>query len=267
MRTRFLSMAQESAPSSQPTILVIENDATCPAGLVGEWLLEDGFRLEVLTPHDGAELPLEVADDVAAVLALGGVIGAHDDDDADWLPAERTLLRNAVESGVPVLGICLGGQLLAAANGGTVSVSDVTEIGVTEVHRTMDGLADPVVSAARAVAGDTVPAVQWHLDHVAQLPDGAVLLMTNDACHVQAFRLGETAYGLQMHPEVDLRIFTDWIADSPESVPRTDRTASEALETVRERRADLDTAWRPAIRSWGDLVWMRARALGTVTGA
>lgn len=245
-------------------VLVIQNDATCPAALVGEWLSEDGLDLRVVSAFDGIEVPAVVPQDVDAVVSLGGVMGANDDDVAPWLPTERELLRDAVESGVPVLGLCLGGQLLAAATGGTVTVADITEIGVTEVSRTMDGLGDAVIGQTVPLSGDTVPAAQWHLDHISELPDGAVLLMTNSACHVQAFRLGESAYGLQMHPEVTPEIVQIWADESGSSVPRTDRTPDEAAASVREREGDLMAAWRPAIRSWGEGVWMRARTLGLV---
>lgn len=248
-------------------MLVIQNDATCPAALVGEWLLEDGLALRTVAAFADDVVPAQVPDDVDAVLSLGGVMGANDDDDAPWLPVERALLRDAAESGVPVLGLCLGGQLLAAATGGQVAVAEVTEIGVSEVSRTMDGLGDAVIGSAVPISGDTVPAAQWHLDHISALPDGAVLLMTNGACHVQAFRLGETAYGLQMHPEVTASIVHVWADESSEGVPRTDLTPQEAADSVSAREPDLMAAWRPAIRAWGDLVWTRARTIGAVSSS
>lgn len=254
-------------PEGRPVVLVIQNDATCPAALVGEWLLEDGLSLRIVEAFAGDPVPDRVPRDVDAVLALGGTTGANDDDDSAWLPAERAMLRDATESGVPVLGLCLGGQLLAVATGGRVEVADITEIGVSEVSRTLDGLGDAVIGSAIPVSGATVPAAQWHLDHISALPDGAVLLMTNAACHVQAFRLGESAYGLQMHPEVTPGIVQEWADESTEAVPRTDVTAQEAADSVRARESDLMSAWRPAIRAWGDLVWMRARTLGAVSSS
>lgn len=251
---------------SAPVVLVIENDVTCPPALVGEWLRESGVELRVIAAHAGDPLPLTVPDDVDAVLPLGGVVGANDDHVAPWLPAERALLADATSRGVPVFGICLGGQLLAAATGGRVEVSEATEIGVSEVSRTMDGHADPVTGALVPMSGDTVPAAQWHLDRITRLPDDAVLLMTNDACPVQAFRLGEVAYGLQMHPEVDQVIFEDWAKDVGTSVPRTTVTPAEAVRTFEARANDLTRAWRPAVEAWAALVWKRARSLGTVAG-
>ncbi len=248
-------------------MLAIQNDPTDPPALVGAWLREAGLVVRVVAAHHGEHVPSAVPPEVSAVLPLGGSMGANDDDVVPWLAAEKSLLRNAVERGVPVLGVCLGGQLLAAATGGRVSVSEVTEIGISEVTRTLDGLADPVIGAALPVTGDTVPAAQWHLDRITSLPEDAVLLMTNDACPVQAFRLGETAYGLQMHPEVDPGLFAEWVDESGPTVERAEVTPAMALQAMEDRGGDLIAAWRPAIHAWAALVWKRDRALGVVPGS
>lgn len=245
--------------SPAPVVLAIQNDASCPPALAEEWLVEDGLEVRVVHAYAGEQVPTEVPEGVSALLPLGGRIGANDEDVAPWLVQEKALLRDAHERGVPVLGLCLGGQLLAAATGGEVAVHDVVEMGVTDVARTLDGLADPVTSQARPIDSDLVPAAHWHGDHVSRLPDGAVLLMTNDACPVQAFRLGETSYGLQMHPEVDVPTFAGWVEESPEVIPRSSTTASAALAMVSSRSSDLIRVWRPAVRAWADLVWQHAR--------
>ena len=129
------------------------------------------------------------------------------------------------------------------------------------MQRTVDGLLDPVLSQAVPAAGNDIPAAQWHQDHIVELPDGAVLLLTNDACRVQAFRLGDTAYGLQLHPEVDAATFR------PGPTPRTRRCGAPASTPLRGGRGvdaaepDLIAAWRPVTRAWGDLVWAHAARL------
>lgn len=245
--------------SSQPVVLAIQNDPTDPPLLVGEWLAEDGIHVEVVHACFGEPVPSALPPGVHGLLALGGDMGAHDDHVAPWLANERELLRDCVERGIPVLGLCLGGQLLAAAMGGRVTLGPATEIGVVHVRRTVDGLLDPVMSQAVPSAGADIPAAQWHQDNIVGLPDGAVLLLTNDACPVQGFRVGDTAYGLQLHPEVDAETFASWAHSADMVLARSGRDAQQAGEEVRASAHDLVAAWRPMTRAWGDLVWAHAR--------
>lgn len=247
------------APDPRPVVLAIQSDPTDPPLLVGEWLEEDGIRVDVIGACFGEPVPDVVPDGVHGILPLGGAMGANDDDVAPWLVNERALLVDAVERGIPVLGLCLGGQLLAAAMGGRVTLGPATEIGVVDVQRTVDGLIDPVLSQAVPAAGSDIPATQWHQDNIVELPDGAVLLLTNPACPVQGFRVGSTAYGLQLHPEVDPEKLVSWAAAADEALARSGRDAGEAAAEVRAAEADLIAAWRPVTRAWGDLVWERAR--------
>lgn len=249
-----------TSPDQRPVVLAIQNDPTDPPLLVGEWLEEDGIRVEVIEACFDAAVPVGVPEGVHGVLALGGAMGAHDDHVAPWLADERLLLRNAVESGVPVLGLCLGGQLLAAATGGRVELGPTQEIGLSYVRRTVEGLTDPVLSQAVPSEGTDIPAIQWHQDHVADLPDGAVLLLTNDDCRVQAFRLGDCAYGFQLHPELDPATFRSWADYPDEALHRSGIDPLVVAEDVDAAEPDLIAAWRPVTRAWADLVRSRAAA-------
>jgi GMP synthase (glutamine-hydrolysing) len=243
----------------RPVVLAIQSDPSDPPLLVGEWLEEDGIRVDVIRACFGEPVPTSVPDGVHGLLPLGGAMGANDDHVAPWLVHERALLVDAVERGIPVLGLCLGGQLLASAMGGRVTLGPATEIGVVDVQRTVAGLVDPVMSQAVPAAGADIPAAQWHQDNIVELPDGAVLLLTNPACPVQGFRVGDTAYGLQLHPEVDPDTFLTWADVADEALERSGRDVAQAAAEVREAGADLIAAWRPVTRAWGDLVWERAR--------
>jgi len=244
---------------SGPVVLAIQNDPTDPPLLMGEWLAEDGITVRVIQACFDEPVPATVPEGIHGLLPLGGVMGANDDDVAPWLVDERALLADAVERGIPVLGLCLGGQLLAAANGGRVELGSTTEIGLVQVQRTVDGLLDPVISQAVPSAGSDIPAAEWHQDHITELPDGAVLLLTNEACRVQAFRLGASAYGLQMHAELDAQTFVDWAGMADEALDRSGRDAGAAAAEVVSAERDLIAAWRPVARAWADLVWERAK--------
>lgn len=248
-------------PSVTPLrVLAIQNDPTDPPLMVGDWLSEAGIEVEVVRACFGDTVPSAVPEGVHGVLPLGGAMGANDDHVAPWLPAERDLLRDAVARDVPVLGLCLGGQLLAAATGGRVELGDVTEIGLSWVERTPEGDADPVVGAARPVRDRSIPAAQWHQDAITRLPEGAVLLLSNEACRVQGFRIGDAAYGLQLHPEVDADAFDSWALPDDEALLRSGADMAERSAEVRAAEEDLVAAWRPVALAWASLVADRAAA-------
>lgn len=239
--------------SSAPVVLAVQNDPTDPPLLVGEWLAEAGIDVRVVRAVDGEPVPERVPEGVHGVLPLGGAMGALDDHVAPWLPAERALLADAVARGIPVLGLCLGGQLLAAALGGRVDRAPACEIGLSFVERTPDGDADPVMAALPA---PRVPATQWHQDHVATLPEGASVLLANEVC-VQGYRVGASAYGLQLHPEVDGELFAWWAgaADpADEALVRSGIDLGQAAAGVRAAQEDLVAAWRPVTLAWARLV-------------
>ena len=243
--------------SRRPIVLAIENESVDPPLWVGEWIAECGIEIRIVRGWDGDQVPATVPDDVCGLLPLGGAMGATDDHVAPWLVDERALLADAVRRDVPVLGLCLGAQLLAVAAGGRVELGPVAEVGLSYVQATADAAVDPVIREVDAPS-DRIPAAQWHQDHITRLPDGAVLLLTNEACRVQAYRVGARAYGLQMHPEVDPDTFESWACVGDEALQRSGADAVKASAQVRAASADLIRAWRPAARAWCDHVWAYA---------
>jgi len=132
--------------------------------------------------------------EIQGLIVLGGPMGANDDEHHPHLAEERELLGGAVRAGYPVLGICLGSQLLAAALGGRVYKGPVDENGFGEVTPTREGGRDPVLGPA----GPAIPVCHWHGDTF-DLPPGAVHLATSARYPNQAFRVGDRAYGFQFH--------------------------------------------------------------------
>ena len=243
------------------TVLAIQNDPTDPPLLIGDWLDEAGVPYTVLRADEGHPVPRSVPDGVTGVIALGGEMGAHDDDVAPWLADERALLVDAVDRGIPVLGVCLGGQLLAAATGGRVTLGPVTEIGCVRVHLTDAGASDPVTASLLVGDDGRAPAAQWHQDNIVELPPGADLLVTGDACRVQGFRIGGTAYGLQLHPELDADTFAQWAAMSGDAALRRSGVDPDAVTAeVVAQEHEMARAWRPVALAWAALVRDRAQA-------
>jgi GMP synthase (glutamine-hydrolysing) len=174
----------------------------------------------------------------AGLIFMGGPMSANDP--LPYLEQEIAILRGALERGQPVLGICLGSQLLARAAGARVYPNPRKEIGWFEVALTTAGLADPVLAGF----GPRRTVFHWH-GETFDLPPGAEWLAQSDACRHQAFRLGRNAYGLQFHLEVTPPMIEDW--------QRQDANCGD----VRELDAPL-AAWRDS----ADLAVCAARVFG-----
>jgi GMP synthase-like glutamine amidotransferase len=197
-------------------LLVLEQQADAPAGLVAEWAVERGGSVDIVRPPDLGEWPDPRSAD--AIVALGSDRSVHASSDP-WIGPQLSFLRAAHEAEVPVLGICFGGQALAAVLGGTVTRAPRTEIGWIDVEGT-DGYGGSWFT--------------WHEDAFT-VPPGAVEL-ARAASGPQAFALGRSV-GLQYHPEVTPKIVDDWLAEGngvPDPEPLRRETARRAQD-ARER--------------------------------
>jgi GMP synthase-like glutamine amidotransferase len=196
---------------SRPWV-VLQHVAHEGPGSVALAVTDSGADLSVVRVDRGEPVPPPGSEgEMAGLVVLGGPMGVHDD--LPWLADERALLRHAVGAGLPVLGICLGAQQLAAALGGEVVTGPTPEVGVGEVHLTTEAIRDPVLGPAPT----PLPCVHWHGDTFS-LPDGAVQLARSDLYENQAFRAGPRAYGLQFHVEVTASLVAHWGPHLPPGV-------------------------------------------------
>jgi GMP synthase (glutamine-hydrolysing) len=192
--------------------LLVQHVAYEGPGAIADAVTDAGADLTILRMDRGDALPPpDAVRDTAGLVVMGGPMGVHDD--LGWLAEERDLLRGAVEAGLPVLGVCLGAQQLAAALGASVTRGPAPEYGVGEVHLTTDAISDPVFGPAPT----PLPCVHWHGDTFG-LPEGAVRLAGNAAYEQQAFRVGARAYGLQFHVEVTGSLVAHWGPHLPPGV-------------------------------------------------
>jgi GMP synthase (glutamine-hydrolysing) len=176
--------------------------------------------------------------DPGAVIVLGGAMHVDQEEKHAWLRPEKHELARLLEAGVPTLGVCLGSQLVAEIAGATVGPAEQPEIGWVEVERTPEGRADPVLGPLP----DRFDAFQWHRYEFGLPPGGSALARGPGS--LQAFRVGDAAWGIQFHAEVDRAIADGWIDDYRED---EDAVAIE-LDPERLRR---DTDER--IDGWNEL--------------
>ena len=187
-------------------VLGIQHPGGGRCGLLAERCEAGGHDLVEWNPGAGEPMPAPLGE-FDAVAVFGGGMNVRDTERLPWLRAEIELLREALQDDVPVLGVCLGAQLLAAAAGADVRRSPSPEIGWFDVSRTPEGELDPILGRLPS----RFLAYEWH-SYAFALPAGSVMLAYSAACP-QAFRLGRSAWGVQFHPEVLPEIVREWALD------------------------------------------------------
>jgi GMP synthase-like glutamine amidotransferase len=212
----------------RPRVLVVQNSDGSGVRRFGAWWHADGLELELRRGADG--LPATLAGFDGLVL-LGGAFLPSDDARAPWLPRERALAAEALEAGIPTLGICLGGQLLAEVAGGEVrGRHGRPERGSTAICVTDASAGDPLLEGVPR----RISMLENHRDSITALPAGAVLLASSVDHPNQAFRLGASAWGLQFHPEVAAADLVRWKQEDFAAEEGVDLQAVRALAEAAE---------------------------------
>ncbi len=230
------------------TVLVVQHEDECPPALFGRWLTEAGCTLEVCRPYAGDALGDLTSYD--GVLVLGGPQQAEDDTVA-WFGPLKEQLRAAHGAGVPILGICLGHQLVASALGGRVERNPRgQQLGLIEVAWTAEAATDellgPVATPRRGV--------HWNDDVLTRLPDGATVLARAPAGEPQAVRFGHRTWGVQLHPEVDVDVLRPWAVSDREAHVRRGIDQDDLLGSIADAADELTLAWRPLALSFAAVV-------------
>jgi GMP synthase (glutamine-hydrolysing) len=192
-------------------VLSVTHGPSVPGGVFDEAVEEAGHLLERwVVPMGGTPQPPSAYD---AIFVFGGSMHPDQDDDFVWLEREAEFLVETLASGVPVLGVCLGAQMLARAGGAWVGPAPAPEVGWFEVELTPEGREDAVLGALPA----RTHAFQWH-HYTYAVPEGGTELARSEAS-TQAFRLGRAAWGIQFHAEVTLPMLRAWVAEDYAELP------------------------------------------------
>ena len=226
-------------------VLAVIHGEQVRAGVFGDAVEARGHRLEEWSLAWGTSLPRPL-DAYGAVLVFGGAMHADQEGHHPWLREENLFLQRLLDIRKPVLGVCLGAQLLAKAAGASVGPAREPEIGWYGVELADDAADDPVLGGLPT----RFDAFQWHY-YKHGLPAGGVELARNDVC-TQAFRLGDFAWGVQFHPEVTLAQVEAWLEED-EPVP------PGLLDETRERIGD----WNAFGKSLCDAFVAVAERVGT----
>lgn len=247
-------------------VVILQHCPVTPAGLVGEAAVARGATVETLFPHRGDPLPNSVAD-LDGLIVLGGPMHAGDDAGYPAFSRILALIRACDAHDIPVLGLCLGAQLIARAFGCRVYRFGGLEVGYRPVFLTDAGRRDPLFQGM----APELRIMQMHEDTF-DLPDEAVLLMQNEVCRNQAFRIGRSTYGIQAHPEVTLQDARNFPRDCWAAMTRHHGAEAEMVE--RQVLAEIEAHFESGAEfcsilagRWLDLVAARTAGLGNSDGA
>lgn len=225
---------------TDPRVVILQHQDPVSPGYLEEVLNQSGFERRLVRVDRDETLPDDHSYD--ALVVLGGQMGAYQEAEHPFLAAEKSLVAGAVHRGTPVLGICLGAQLLADALGGRAFPGPRTEIGYQPVELTAEGRRDPVL---RHLEG---PVLSWH-DDTFEMPPGARLLASS-AAYPQAYRIAR-AVGIQFHPEASPEMIEEWVALVGHDRIRDRGGDPDALlAEARSRAGEARAAGRRVLRAW-----------------
>ena len=193
-------------------ILIVKHVEIEGPGTLGEFFENTAREVKTIELEKGDRLPKD-SSHLEALVVLGGPMGVYDEQQYAFLEDEVRLLAEAVQRGVPTLGICLGAQLLAKAFGSRVEKAPHKEVGWFKVDLTKEAEQDPLFKGQ----DKQIDVFQWHEDSF-EVPKNGVLLASGELCRKQAFKVGDCGWGLQFHPEMSGRMLAEWLAYYSEDI-------------------------------------------------
>jgi len=224
-------------------IAVIEHHAEPSLAVVGQTAQELGADIDIRWGVNNDAMP--ALDEHDGLVVLGGAMHAADDERCPYFPELIQLIRDYTAAEKPVLGICLGSQLVARAFGAPLHLDQGFEFGYHPIEP-LEGAAGDVVMSCMET---TLPIFQWHTDHY-DLPAGAVHLATNENYPYQAYRIGKATYATQFHFEADRETVESWISHYPRLDDRAPGYAEWLPRQFVDHEENSKTFCREFVRRW-----------------
>jgi GMP synthase-like glutamine amidotransferase len=210
-------------------VLAIVNEPEAGPGVFGEAALEAGHEVVEWAAHTASRPPSLAG--FGAAMVLGGAMNVDEEDEHPWLRGEKRTIVELANAGTPIIGVCLGAQMVAEVLGGSAARASRPEIGWHEVEMTAAAADDPVL-------GELPPrfeAFQWH-SYAATPPGGAATLAASPVS-VQGYRVGDRVWGIQFHAEVTIASIEQWVAEAND--PDAERIAVDGEALLAESREKI----------------------------
>jgi len=209
-------------------------------GLIGEMLEGRGIPFKEIDTWADEGFPLTPAG-ATGIIFMGGPMSVNDG--IEVIEKEKEFISQSINRDLPILGVCLGAQLVASALGANVYPGETVEVGWGEIKLTGEGMKDPVVGGVEKY----IPVLHWHQETF-DMPDDTVLLASSDTCINQAFRYKDNVYGLQFHLEANSEMVEEWLFE--------DDDENGLVMDSKEILYDMPE-WVPRTQFWGSLVFGR----------
>ncbi len=229
-------------------VLVLQHADPEHPGLIADALQEVGGVLEIIRGDLGQPVP-ESLGGYDGLIIMGGPQSVYEEDKFPYLRDEKRLARQAIDNAIPLIGVCLGSQIIADVLGSDVHPSGGVEIGWKEVICSREATGDPVLSALPA----TFTPLHWHGD-VYDLPNGATPIGSSDMTPVQGFIYGTTTYALLFHLEMTEPQITDMVQLFPEDIRRGGLSPETLLAETPTRAAALKPIATETLTRWANLL-------------
>lgn len=231
-----------------PRIYAIQQLATEPLGIIGEALEAGGIEADYIRVFEGEPVPNDM-NGASGLLVMGGPMGVYEQNEYPFLSDEIRLIERALRAEKPVLGICLGSQLLATALGAEVRKADRKEIGWFPVSLTEAAGSDRLFSEIE----DSFMSYHWHGD-VFDLPGGALSLASSARTKCQAFAYGNGAYGFLFHLEATKKIVEDMTRGFAGELDEEKIDAAEILDQTRAHLPGFQRIGALVFQRWASLI-------------